>query len=102
MERDQALEELKDQLVRAQANMKRGADQKRRDVQFAVGEFVYLKIRPYRRKTLAVHPNEKLAPRFYGPFAIEQRVGPMAYKLALLAPYHVHHVFHVSQLRETK
>ena len=82
--------------------MKRGANRKRRDIQFDVGDLVYLNLRPYRRKTLAVHPNEKLAPRFYGPFEIVQRVGPIAYKLALPAHCHIHPVFHVSQLREAR
>ena len=72
---DRMLEELKAQLLRAQAQMKEGANGKRRHVQFEVGDMVYLKIRPYRRKSLVARPHEKLAPRFYGPFAVEKRVG---------------------------
>lgn len=59
-----------------------------------------MKIRPYRRKSLAARPNEKLAPRFYGPFAVEKKVGPVAYKLSLPATCSIHPVFHVSQLRK--
>ncbi|GAV82014.1 Chromo domain-containing protein [Cephalotus follicularis] len=43
----------------------------------------------------------KLTPRFIGPFEILERVGPVAYRLALppsLAD--VHNVFHVSMLRK--
>lgn len=79
--------------------MKKGADSKRRDVKFEVGDLVYLKLRPYRRMTLATRPNEKLVPRFYGSFAIEQKIGPVAYKLALPSHCNIHPVFHVSQLR---
>ena len=42
----------------------------------------------------------KLAPRYIGPYLILERVGPVAYRLAL-PPYlaGIHDVFHVSQLR---
>ena len=102
IERDQILEELKAQLLRAQAALKKGTDKKRRDVKFKVGDLIYLKSRPYRRKKLATHSNEKLAPRFYGPFAIEQKIGPVAYKLTLPSHCNIHPVFHVSQLHEAK
>lgn len=38
--------ELKDQLERAQARMKNQAEKKIRDVEFIVGDFAYLKLRP--------------------------------------------------------
>ncbi|KAI0510851.1 hypothetical protein KFK09_011461 [Dendrobium nobile] len=68
-ERDQVLEELKRHLLRAQQLMKKQADGKRRDIQFAVGDKVYLKLRPYRQRTMAQRRNGKLAasqntPRF--------------------------------------
>ena len=52
-ERDAMLEVLKFHLLKAQAKMKQQADGKRRDVQFEEGEMVYVKLRPYRRKSLA-------------------------------------------------
>jgi len=82
--------------------MKKGADMKRRAVKYKVGDLVYLKLRPYCRKTLAGHSNEKLAPRFYGPFVIEKEIGLVAYKLTLPSHCHIHPVFHVSQLHEAK
>ena len=90
IERDQILEELKTQLLRAQEVMKKGEDMKRRDVKLEVGDLVYLKLRPYHKKTLASRSNEKLSPRFYGPFAIEQEVGPVAYKLSLSSHCNIH------------
>ena len=38
------------------------------------GEFVFLKLQAYRQKSLAKRSNEKLSPRYYGPYKIIQRV----------------------------
>ena len=44
---------------------------------------------------------EKLSPRFIGPFEILERVGTVAYRLALLSSTSGgHEVFHVSMLRK--
>lgn len=47
-EREALLDELGFNLIHAQQQMKKNADLKRRDVEFAVGERVYLKLQPYR------------------------------------------------------
>jgi len=47
-ERNQVVDKLKFQLNRAQNIMRQYVDKKRRDVVFKVGEFVYLKLYPYR------------------------------------------------------
>lgn len=69
-------------------------------MEFATGELVYLKMQPYCRKSLAQRYNEKLAPRYYGPFEILAKVGPVAYRLKLPHESQTHPVFHVSQLRK--
>ena len=62
---------------------------------------VYLKLPPYKQRSLATHINEKLALRFYGPYKIIQKVGKVAYKLDFPISYSIHPVFHVSQLKGT-
>jgi hypothetical protein len=42
----------------------------------------------------------KLAPEYYGPYKVLQRIGSMAYKLELPPSSHVHLVFHVSCLKK--
>ena len=102
MERDLILDELKAQLQRAQEVMKKGADGKRRDIKFKAGDLVYVKLQPYRQKSLARRANEKLAARYYGPYEVEREVGPVAYKLKLPPHCHLHPVFHVSLLKEAR
>ena len=96
LEQDSIIDELKSQLLKAQARMMELADRKRRDVQFDVGDMVYVKIRPYRQKRLAKRLNEKLSPRFYGSFPVEKRIGNVTYKLSLPLSSAIHPMFHVS------
>ena len=72
----------------------------RRDLEFEVGDHVFLKV-ALMRGVLRYGTKGKLSPRFIGPFEILERVGAVAYKIALppnLAA--VHNVFHVSMLRK--
>ena len=61
---------------------------------------VYLRIQPYKLKSLAYRMNQKLSLQFYGPFEILERVGAMAYKLKLPPQTLVHPIFHVSALKK--
>ncbi|KAJ1387433.1 Retrotransposable element Tf2 [Sesbania bispinosa] len=65
-ERDVMLHDLKANLVKAQDQMRKYADKHRRDIHFEEGDWVYLKLQPYRLRSLAKKINEKLSPRFYG------------------------------------
>ena len=54
-----------------------------------------------KRRMVRFGKHRKLSPRFIGPFKILERVGTVAYRLALPPSMSgVHEVFHVSMLRK--
>lgn len=53
-------------------------------VEFQVGDMVFLRIRPYRQVSLRKGRNEKLWPKFFGSYKALERIGAVAYRLALL------------------
>ncbi|KAA8539377.1 hypothetical protein F0562_026069 [Nyssa sinensis] len=99
-DRDQILRELRHNLQLAQERMKSQANQHRREVSFNIGDYVYLKLQPYRQTSIAFRGSLKLSPRFYGPYKVIERVGPVAYKLDLPVGSLIHDTFHVSLLRK--
>ena len=62
-------------------------------------DHVFIRIRP-NKSTIRFETGTKLSPRFIGPFDILERIGHVAYGLALPPHLHkTHNVFHVSVLR---
>lgn len=100
LERDAMIRVLKDHLHKAQERMKKFADRKRREVSFEEGEWMFLKIRPYWQASVVKKRNEKLSPKFFGPYKISSKIGSVAYQLALPKESMIHPVFHVSQLKK--
>ena len=43
-------------------------------------------------------PSKKLAPRRYGPFTIQEKISPVAYRINLPAHMRIHNVFHIDLL----
>ncbi|XP_071739571.1 uncharacterized protein [Rutidosis leptorrhynchoides] len=75
------------------------ANKHRQDIQFEVGEWVYVRLRIYRQVTVAARHSHKLSKRYFGPFKILRRIGKVAYQLKLPTTSRIHPVFHVSLLR---
>jgi hypothetical protein len=79
-ERQELLEQAKDSLAKAQRRMKKFADEKRRPLEFAVGDMAMLKLphkvlRKFRRGVI----HKGLMPKYDGPFEVIKRVGSVAY-----------------------
>jgi hypothetical protein len=98
--RDTIMRDLRLHLARAQNRMKVQADKKRREKEFATGDRVYLKLQPYRQSSLAERRFHKLRHKYYGPYRIDERIGPVAYRLDLPDDAKIHDVFHISQLKD--
>jgi hypothetical protein len=90
------VEKVRENLRIAQSRQKSYADKRRRELAFAFGDRVYLKVSPLRgNKRFLV--KGKLTPRYVGPYPITKRIGSLAYQLALPeAMAGVHPVFHMS------
>jgi hypothetical protein len=85
----------------AQNRMKQQVDKHCSEREFEVGDWVFLRIQPYKQMSLKQqNKDNKLAPKYFGPYKFLQRIGIMTYKLDLPPSSHVHLVFHVYFLKK--
>jgi hypothetical protein len=92
---------LKDNLVTTQNRMKQQVDQHHNEREFEVGDWVFIRLQPYKQMSLKQQKKDnKFAPKYYGPYKLLQRIENMDYKLELPPSSHVHLVFHVSCLNK--
>ena len=90
---------IRQRFLMDQSRQKSYADVRRRPLEFEVGDHVFLNVMP-KRVVVRFGKRGKLSPRFIRPFEILERIGTIAYRLALPPSMSsVHEVFHVSMLR---
>ena len=90
---------IRERLKVANDRHKSYADMKRKDIRYKIGEKVLLKVSPWK-KVMRFGKKGKLSPRFIGPYEVIEKVGLVAYRLALPPELEkIHSVFHVSVLR---
>ena len=85
-------------LEKAQGVYKRYADRRRQDLEFAVGDSVWLE--SYNLSTNA--PSKKLAAKRLGPYTVLEKIGNTSYRIDIPVTWRVHNVFHASLLSRTK
>ncbi|GJW20790.1 retrovirus-related pol polyprotein from transposon TNT 1-94 [Tanacetum coccineum] len=91
---------IKERLQAARDRQKSYADNRRKPLEFEVGDRVMLKVSPWKG-VVRFGKKGKLAPRYVGPFEILERIGPVAYRLRLPEELSgVHDTFHVSTLKK--
>ncbi|GJT28631.1 putative reverse transcriptase domain-containing protein [Tanacetum coccineum] len=91
---------IKEKLKAARDRQKSYADNRRKPLEFEVGDRVMLKVSPWKG-VVRFGKKGKLAPRYVGPFEILERIGPIAYRLRLSEELSgVHDTFHVSNLKK--
>ena len=91
---------VKDRMQASQSRQKAYADRRRRPLEFAARDHVFLRVTRTTGVRKAIG-SRKLSPKFLGPYQISRRIGLVAYEIALPPQLdNLHSVFHFSQLRK--
>ena len=98
-EMEQEVVKIRKNLKVAQDRYKSYAGKHRLNREFSVGDHVYLKVKA-KKSSLKLGSCAKLSPRYCGSFEVLERIGPVAYRLALPTSTRDHNVFHVSLIKK--
>ncbi|GJZ72794.1 putative reverse transcriptase domain-containing protein [Tanacetum coccineum] len=91
---------IKEKLKAARDRQKSYADNRRKPLEFEVGDRVLLKVSPWK-DMIRFGKKGKLAPRYVGPSEILERIGHVAYRLRFPKELSgVHNTFHMLNLKK--
>ena len=80
--------------------MKQQADQHRREMSFE-GDWVFMRMQSYKHMSIKkLNKDNKLTPKYYGPYKVLQKIGSMDYNLELPSSSRANPVFHVPCLKK--
>ena len=98
-ETEEKVKMIRERLEVATDRQKSYADLKRKDIQYEIDEKVFLKVSPWK-KVMRFGRKGKFSLRFIGSYEVIEKVGLVAYRLALPPELEkIHNVFHISMLR---
>ena len=100
---EQRLEALERMRKETKASLEVAAELMKRktvenEVELKEGQKVWLS----GKNITTTHLKNKLAPKLHGPFVIEEKIGPVTFKLKLLPTWKIHPVFHTSLIMPYK
>lgn len=80
--------------------MKADHESQRRDLEFALGDWVWVHLQ--YRSAVGITPQSpgKLSQCYYGPFRVLESIGTVSYRLELPSGACIHNVFHVALLKK--
>jgi len=91
---------IQEKMKVSQSRKKSYHDKRRKDIEFQVGDHVFLRVNPVTGVGRALKCR-KMTPHFVGPLEIVEKVGVVVYRVALPPLLsNLHDVFHVSQLKK--